>query len=105
MDTLLDTYENKRLFMRAFVLYIQKCFLLATSSANVMPRTLPTIFDMENTRRRNWALHVHNFLLEEGLVKTRQMKDENDRLQKKNPKNNASSESESESEYEESSSN
>ncbi|MED6148049.1 hypothetical protein PIB30_049509 [Stylosanthes scabra] len=65
MDTPLDTYENKRLFMRAFVLFTQKCFLLATSSANVTPRALPTIFDVENTKERNWALHVHNFLLEE----------------------------------------
>ncbi|MED6176976.1 hypothetical protein PIB30_093337 [Stylosanthes scabra] len=153
--------------MRAFVLYIQKCFLLPTSAANVTQRALPTIFDVENTRRRNWALHVHNFLLQEvkkaklhntksingccyamliiyfhethfgknakepevqppwnrywtgdtlwkrlkeetrhvavsKSVKTRQMKDENDRFQKKNPKKNALSESESE--YEESSS-
>ncbi|MED6128391.1 hypothetical protein PIB30_097305 [Stylosanthes scabra] len=66
MDTPLDIDENKRLFMRAFVLlYIQKCFLLPTSTANVTPRALPTIFDVENTRRRNWALHVHNFLLED----------------------------------------
>ncbi|MED6151503.1 hypothetical protein PIB30_083123 [Stylosanthes scabra] len=63
MDTPLDTDENKRLFMRAFVLYIKKCFLLATSSANVTPRALPTLFDVENTRRRNYALHVYNFSL------------------------------------------
>ncbi|MED6151654.1 hypothetical protein PIB30_084525 [Stylosanthes scabra] len=49
MDTLVDTNENKRLFMRAFVLYIQKCFLMTTSSPNVTPRALPTIFDVENT--------------------------------------------------------
>ncbi|MED6195089.1 hypothetical protein PIB30_034740 [Stylosanthes scabra] len=61
----LNTEENKKLFMRAFVLFIQKCFLLPTSPANVTPRALPTIFDIENTRTRNWALHVHNFLLEE----------------------------------------
>ncbi|MED6175508.1 hypothetical protein PIB30_079029 [Stylosanthes scabra] len=41
------------------------CFLLPTFAANVTPRALPTIFDAENTRRRNWALHVHNFLLKE----------------------------------------
>ncbi|MED6209217.1 hypothetical protein PIB30_052572 [Stylosanthes scabra] len=65
MDTPLDTDENKRLFMRAFVLFIQKCFLLRIFAINVTPRALPTIFDIENTRRRNWALHVYNFLLEE----------------------------------------
>ncbi|MED6149866.1 hypothetical protein PIB30_066698, partial [Stylosanthes scabra] len=65
METPVDTIENKRLFMRAFLLFIQKCFLRATSSPNVMSRAYPTLFDMENTKQRNWALHVHNFHLEE----------------------------------------
>ncbi|MED6135247.1 hypothetical protein PIB30_044536 [Stylosanthes scabra] len=65
MDTLVDTVENKRLFMRAFLLFVQKTFLLATSSANVTLRAYPTLYDVENTKQRNWALHVHNFLLEE----------------------------------------
>ncbi|MED6139610.1 hypothetical protein PIB30_085476 [Stylosanthes scabra] len=65
MDTLVDTVENRRLFMNAFLLFIQKCFLLATSSANVTLRAYPTLYDLENTKQRNWALHVHNFLLEE----------------------------------------
>ncbi|MED6125683.1 hypothetical protein PIB30_070932 [Stylosanthes scabra] len=63
--TKVDTEENKILFKRAFLLYIQKCFLLPTSAPNVTPRALPTLFDLENTRNKNWALHVHNFLLEE----------------------------------------
>ncbi|MED6149729.1 hypothetical protein PIB30_065390, partial [Stylosanthes scabra] len=29
------------------------------------PRAYPTLYDVENTKQRNWALHVHNFLLEE----------------------------------------
>ncbi|MED6169048.1 hypothetical protein PIB30_017616 [Stylosanthes scabra] len=57
--------ENRDLFKRAFLLYIQKCFLLPTSTANISLRALPTIFNMENTRHQNWALHIHNFLLEE----------------------------------------
>ncbi|MED6200990.1 hypothetical protein PIB30_090615 [Stylosanthes scabra] len=57
--------ENKVLFKRAFLLYIQKCFLIPTSAPNVTPRALPALFDLENTRNKNWALHVHNFLLEE----------------------------------------
>ncbi|MED6196493.1 hypothetical protein PIB30_048096 [Stylosanthes scabra] len=65
MDTPVNTVENKRLFMRAFLLFVQKTFLLATSSANVTPRAYPTLYDVENTKQRNWALHVHNFLLEE----------------------------------------
>ncbi|MED6182441.1 hypothetical protein PIB30_028434 [Stylosanthes scabra] len=64
-ETPVDTAENKLLFKRAFLIFIQKCFFLATSSPNVTPRSLPTLFDIENTRGRNWALHVHDFLLEE----------------------------------------
>ncbi|MED6111907.1 hypothetical protein PIB30_056630 [Stylosanthes scabra] len=64
-NTKVDTEENKVLFKRAFLLYIQKCFLLPTSAPNVIPRALPTLFDLENTRNKNWAVHVHNFLLEE----------------------------------------
>ncbi|MED6150574.1 hypothetical protein PIB30_073651 [Stylosanthes scabra] len=64
-NTKVDTEENKILFKRAFLLYIQKCFLLPTSAPNVTPRAFPTLFDLENTRNKNWALHVHNFLLEE----------------------------------------
>ncbi|MED6212112.1 hypothetical protein PIB30_080178 [Stylosanthes scabra] len=65
MDKPVDIVENRRLLMRDFLLFIQKCFLLATSSANVTPRAYPTLYDVENTKQRNWALHVHNFLLEE----------------------------------------
>ncbi|MED6193768.1 hypothetical protein PIB30_022556 [Stylosanthes scabra] len=64
-NTPVDTNENRDLFKRAFLLYIQKCFLLPTSAANISPRALPTIFNLENTRHQNWALHIHNFLLEE----------------------------------------
>ncbi|MED6158153.1 hypothetical protein PIB30_030210 [Stylosanthes scabra] len=63
--TSVDTDENMDLFKRAFLLYIKKCFLLPTSATNISPRALPTIFNMENTRHQNWALHIHNFLLEE----------------------------------------
>ncbi|MED6149055.1 hypothetical protein PIB30_058867 [Stylosanthes scabra] len=64
-NTPVDTEDNRKLFKRAFLLYVQKCFLLPTSAPNVTPRALPTLFNLENTRNRNWTLHVHNFLLEE----------------------------------------
>ncbi|MED6121961.1 hypothetical protein PIB30_035101 [Stylosanthes scabra] len=60
-----DTEANQNLFKRAFLIFIQKVFLLPTSSPNVTPKALPTLFDLENIRSRNWALHVHDFLLEE----------------------------------------
>ncbi|MED6144777.1 hypothetical protein PIB30_018625 [Stylosanthes scabra] len=63
--TPVDTEANRNLFKRAFLIFIQKVFLLATSSPNVTPKALPTLFGLENTRDRNWALHVHDFLLDE----------------------------------------
>ncbi|MED6192728.1 hypothetical protein PIB30_012898 [Stylosanthes scabra] len=63
--TPVDTEANRGKFNRAFLLYIQKCFFLPTSAPNVTPRALPTIFDLQNTRKKIWALHIHNFLLEE----------------------------------------
>ncbi|MED6167239.1 hypothetical protein PIB30_001137 [Stylosanthes scabra] len=65
LRTPVDTEANWILFKRAFFIFIQKCFLLATSSPNVTSRALPTLFGIETTRERNWALHVHDFLLEE----------------------------------------
>ncbi|MED6180711.1 hypothetical protein PIB30_012863 [Stylosanthes scabra] len=69
--TPLDTEENRKLFMRAFILWIQKVFLLPTSTSSIVPNALTTIFDLETTRKRNWALHVHDFLLQE-LKKAKQ---------------------------------
>ncbi|MED6151480.1 hypothetical protein PIB30_082946 [Stylosanthes scabra] len=63
--TPIDTDENKKLWMWSFILFVQKVFLLPNSTANITPTAVPTIFDLENTRNRNWALHVHNFLLQE----------------------------------------
>ncbi|MED6173407.1 hypothetical protein PIB30_058990 [Stylosanthes scabra] len=64
-STPVDTDDNRKLFMRAFICFIQKVFVLPNSTANITPTALPTIFDLETTRSRNWALHVHNFLLQE----------------------------------------
>ncbi|MED6194270.1 hypothetical protein PIB30_026922 [Stylosanthes scabra] len=63
--TPVDTEANRNLFKRVFLIFIQKVLLLPTSSPNVTPKALPTLFGLENTGGRNWALHVHDFLLEE----------------------------------------
>ncbi|MED6217207.1 hypothetical protein PIB30_015541 [Stylosanthes scabra] len=63
--TPVDTEANQNLFKRAFFIFIQKVFLLPTSSQNITSKALPTLFGLENTRGRNWALHVHDFFLEE----------------------------------------
>ncbi|MED6115497.1 hypothetical protein PIB30_091169 [Stylosanthes scabra] len=63
--TPLDTDDNRKLFMQSFICFIQKVFLLPNSTTNITPTALTTIFDLETTRSRNRALHVHNFLLQE----------------------------------------
>ncbi|MED6151360.1 hypothetical protein PIB30_081780 [Stylosanthes scabra] len=69
----IDTDENMKLWMRSFILFVQQVFLLSNSTAKITPVALPIIFDLENTRNRNWAHHVHNFLLQE-LKKVKQKK-------------------------------
>ncbi|MED6200153.1 hypothetical protein PIB30_082407 [Stylosanthes scabra] len=59
--------------MRSFILFVQKVFLLPNSTAKISPAALLIIFDLENTRNRNWAHHVHNFLPQE-LKKGKQKK-------------------------------
>ncbi|MED6189903.1 hypothetical protein PIB30_100554 [Stylosanthes scabra] len=63
--TPVDTEENKKSWMCAFILFVQKVFFLPNSTAKICVAALPTLFDLENTRHRNWAHHVHNFLLQE----------------------------------------
>ncbi|MED6223762.1 hypothetical protein PIB30_077236 [Stylosanthes scabra] len=46
VDTPVDMEDNRKLFKRAFLLYVQKCFILPTSAPNVTPRALP----MKNSR-------------------------------------------------------
>ncbi|MED6127627.1 hypothetical protein PIB30_089820 [Stylosanthes scabra] len=57
------TEREKRMFKRAFDLFIQKSFLCPASSANISPKHLPVIRDIENTHNRNWAHHVNTFLV------------------------------------------
>ncbi|MED6120730.1 hypothetical protein PIB30_023662 [Stylosanthes scabra] len=63
--TPMDTEENRKLFMQAFIIFIQKVFLLPNSTSSIVPTALTTIFDLETTSKKNWALHVHDFLLQE----------------------------------------
>ncbi|MED6135086.1 hypothetical protein PIB30_042895 [Stylosanthes scabra] len=59
-----ETDSEKRMFKRAFGLFIQKSFLCPASSANISPKHLPVIRDIENTQTRNWTHHVNTFLVE-----------------------------------------
>ncbi|MED6174497.1 hypothetical protein PIB30_069586 [Stylosanthes scabra] len=54
-DCPIETDQQKRTFKRAFALFIQKSFLLPTSSVYISPVHLPVIRDIDNTQGRNWA--------------------------------------------------
>ncbi|MED6211203.1 hypothetical protein PIB30_071455 [Stylosanthes scabra] len=56
--TPIDTDENRKLWMRSFMLFVQQVFLLPNSTVKITPVALPTIFDLENTWNRNWAHHT-----------------------------------------------
>ncbi|MED6219621.1 hypothetical protein PIB30_037423 [Stylosanthes scabra] len=58
-----ETEREKRMFKRVFSLFIQKSFLCPVSSANISPKHLTVIRDIENTHKRNWAHHVNTFLV------------------------------------------
>ncbi|MED6169055.1 hypothetical protein PIB30_017622 [Stylosanthes scabra] len=60
----LDDEESRKKFKRAFLLYIQKSFLCATTCSKLFPSHTTTIFDVSRTSEINWAAHVHNFLLD-----------------------------------------
>ncbi|MED6212985.1 hypothetical protein PIB30_088902 [Stylosanthes scabra] len=62
-DCPIESDQQKRTFKRAFALFIQKSFLLPTSSAYIRPVHLPVIRDIDNTQGRNWAHHVNSFLI------------------------------------------
>ncbi|MED6137979.1 hypothetical protein PIB30_070009, partial [Stylosanthes scabra] len=62
-DCPIETDQQKRTFKRAFALFIQKSFLLPTSSTYISLVHLPVIRDIDNTQGRNWAHHVNSFLI------------------------------------------
>ncbi|MED6195931.1 hypothetical protein PIB30_042481 [Stylosanthes scabra] len=70
----IETDYKKRIFRRAFALFIQKSFLCPASTANISPKHLPIIRDIENTHTRNWAHHVNTFLVD-GIIELKKWKE------------------------------
>ncbi|MED6222383.1 hypothetical protein PIB30_063815 [Stylosanthes scabra] len=62
-DCPIEIDEQKRTFKRAFPLFIQKSFLLPTSSTYISPVHLPVIREIDNTQDRNWVHHINSFLI------------------------------------------
>ncbi|RYR42205.1 hypothetical protein Ahy_A08g038676 [Arachis hypogaea] len=55
--------EERLMFKRIFILYIQMAFLLATTINKISPIHLPLIFQMDSITERNWGGHVLTFIV------------------------------------------
>ncbi|QHO36436.1 uncharacterized protein DS421_9g283800 [Arachis hypogaea] len=55
--------EERLMFKRIFILYIQMTFLLPTTINKISPIHLPPIFQMDSITERNWGGHVLTFIV------------------------------------------
>ncbi|QHO27684.1 uncharacterized protein DS421_7g210150 [Arachis hypogaea] len=55
--------EERLMFKRIFILYIQMAFLLPTTINKILPVHLVPIFKMDGIEERNWGGHVLTFMI------------------------------------------
>ncbi|QHN94222.1 uncharacterized protein DS421_17g599340 [Arachis hypogaea] len=55
-----DNEQDRLMFKRIFILYIQMAFLLPTTINKIFPVHLAPIFKMDTITERNWGTHVHS---------------------------------------------
>ncbi|RYR09429.1 hypothetical protein Ahy_B05g077748 [Arachis hypogaea] len=63
MNIGVDNDENRLIFKRIFILYIQMAFLLPTTINKVSPVHLAPIFQMDKITEGNWGSHVLDFIV------------------------------------------
>ncbi|RYR04022.1 hypothetical protein Ahy_B06g083536 [Arachis hypogaea] len=63
MDIGVNTNEDRIMFKRIFIIYIQMAFLLPTTINKVFPVHMPPIFHLDNIREWNWDSHVFEFII------------------------------------------
>ncbi|QHO35872.1 uncharacterized protein DS421_9g279030 [Arachis hypogaea] len=63
MDIGVGNEEERLMFKRIFILYIQMAFLLPTTINKISPVYLAPIFEMDGITERNWAGHVLTFIV------------------------------------------
>ncbi|RYR29178.1 hypothetical protein Ahy_B01g053508 [Arachis hypogaea] len=63
MDIGVDTDQDRLIFKKIFILYIQMTFLLPTTINKVSPIHMPLIFRLANIREWNWGSHVLDFII------------------------------------------
>ncbi|QHO08944.1 uncharacterized protein DS421_14g477030 [Arachis hypogaea] len=63
MDIGVGNEEDRLMFKRIFILYIQMAFLLPTTIKKILPVHLAPIFEMDSITERNWGGHVLTFIV------------------------------------------
>ncbi|RYR14327.1 hypothetical protein Ahy_B04g070878 [Arachis hypogaea] len=63
MDIGVNNDQDRLMFKRIFILYIQMTFLLSTMINKVSPVHLAPIFQRDNITECNWGSHVFNFII------------------------------------------
>ncbi|RYR05361.1 hypothetical protein Ahy_B06g085230 [Arachis hypogaea] len=58
-----DNEQDRLMFKRIFILYIQMAFLLPTTINKISHVHLAPIFKMDTITERNWGAHVLNFII------------------------------------------
>ncbi|QHN83594.1 uncharacterized protein DS421_20g706070 [Arachis hypogaea] len=63
MDIGVGNEQDRLMFKRIFILYIQMAFLLPTTINKISPVHLAPIFEMDTITERNWGGHVLSFIV------------------------------------------
>ncbi|RYR31844.1 hypothetical protein Ahy_B01g056770 [Arachis hypogaea] len=63
MTIAVDNEQDRLMFKRIFILYIQMAFLLPTTINKISPVHLAPIFKMDIIKEGNWGAHVLNFII------------------------------------------
>ncbi|RYR02264.1 hypothetical protein Ahy_B06g081078 [Arachis hypogaea] len=63
MDIGVDNDQDRLMFKRIFILYIQMTFLFPTTINKVSPIHMAPIFRMDNITECNYGSHVLNFII------------------------------------------
>ncbi|XP_020972622.1 uncharacterized protein LOC107627452 [Arachis ipaensis] len=63
MEIGVGSEEERLMFKRIFILYIQMAFLLPTTINKISPVHLAPIFKMDGISERNWGGHVLTFII------------------------------------------
>ncbi|QHN82054.1 uncharacterized protein DS421_20g692340 [Arachis hypogaea] len=63
VDIGVDNEQDRLMFKRIFILYIQMAFLLPTTINKISPVHLAPIFEMDTITERNWGGHALSFII------------------------------------------